>query len=42
MKKGSFLVFLGIILMIIGGLRGEILTVLTKAGAICLECIGIG
>ncbi len=33
---------IGILLMVLGLLRGEIGTVFLKATKICLECIGIG
>jgi hypothetical protein len=33
---------IGISFMGIGGYRGEVATVMKKAAAICLECIGIG
>lgn len=32
----------GVGFMVIGGLRGEIAVVLTKAVNICMECVGIG
>jgi len=32
----------GIILMILGILRGELIEIMRKATVICLECIGIG
>ena len=35
-------IFVGIVLLVAGLLRGEAQTVLNKATRICLECIGIG
>ena len=36
------LIAAGIVMLIIGFNRGEMLTVFSKAATICLECIGIG
>ena len=36
------LLFLAVVFILIGGMRGEIRIVLIKASYICLECIGIG
>ena len=42
-KIASFIILiLGFVMIAIGVLRGEALTVLYKATKICLECIGIG
>jgi hypothetical protein len=41
-RKGTALLFLSILLIIIGVLRQEPATVLEKAIRICMECIGIG
>jgi hypothetical protein len=43
-KNRTALLFLGagILLMLMGGFRGEIAVVLQKAVVICLECVGIG
>lgn len=32
----------GLVMMMLGFLRGEDMQVLRKAAAVCLECIGIG
>ena len=39
---GALLLALGAAFLCLGAFRGEVLTVLRKAVAICLECIGIG
>ncbi|MBF1352890.1 MAG: hypothetical protein M3I20_05320 [Mogibacterium diversum] len=36
------LIVAGIVMLIIGASRGEIMTVFSKAATVCLECIGIG
>lgn len=36
------LIAAGIVMLIIGVGRGEIMTVFSKAATVCLECIGIG
>ena len=36
------LIAAGIVLLIIGVSRGEMMTVFSKAATVCLECIGIG
>ena len=36
------LIAAGIVMLIIGASRGEIMTVFSKAATVCLECIGIG
>lgn len=42
-KWGGYIVLLsGVVLIVIGRIRGEHLIVLKKAINICLECIGIG
>ena len=41
-KRALVLSLLAICLMLAGIHRGEMKTVLTKATAICMECIGIG
>lgn len=41
-KVACFLLFCGILFLIIGVNRGEDQAVLQKAIRICLECIGIG
>ena len=41
-KRALVLCLLAICLMLAGIQRGEMKTVLTKATAICMECIGIG
>ena len=40
--KGILVLFVGIVFLAIGVMRGETFTVFTKAANICLECIGIG
>ena len=39
---GILVLAAGLLFIGIGIYRGEVSTVLTKAAAICLECIGIG
>lgn len=39
---GAAAALLGLVLMIIGAMRGEMDVVVAKATNICLECIGIG
>ncbi|GAA0180091.1 hypothetical protein SH2C18_28430 [Clostridium sediminicola] len=41
-KVKYFVLPLSVVLIVIGIMREEHLTVLKKAVAICLECIGIG
>ncbi len=41
-KIATLVLIVGIAFIVIGVLRGENNTVLTKAVNICLECIGIG
>ena len=41
-RNAAVLAALAICLMLAGIRRGEMKTVLTKATAICMECIGIG
>ena len=41
-KLGYVLIVVSIFLIMIGVYREEIFTVLYKASAICMECIGIG
>ena len=36
------LIAAGIVMLIIGVSRGEIMTVFSKVATVCLECIGIG
>ena len=36
------LIAAGIVMLIIGIRRGEMMTVFSKAATVCLECIGIG
>lgn len=36
------LIVAGIVMLIIGIDRGEMVTVFSKAATVCLECIGIG
>ena len=36
------LIAAGIVMLIIGISRGEMMTVFSKAATVCLECIGIG
>ena len=38
----AVVLLVGVGFMVLGVLRGEVSTVLTKAINICLECIGIG
>ncbi len=44
MRRAGFglLLLLAVAGIAIGGMRGEMQTVLTKSVYICLECIGIG
>ena len=44
MRRAGFglLLLLAVVGIVIGGMRGETQTVLTKSVYICLECIGIG
>lgn len=39
---GIFVAAVGVLFMLAGVYRGEVLVVWTKAVNICLECIGIG
>lgn len=41
-KITVFILLLGIVMVGVGILRGEVQTVLSKAVNLCLECIGIG
>ena len=41
-KTAALLILVGMILMVLGVLRGEMDTVFMKAVNICLECVGIG
>ena len=41
-RNAAILAVLAVCLMLTGIQRGEMKTVLTKATAICMECIGIG
>ena len=41
-EKGSYFLGLGLLLMVVGFWRQELLLVLEKAISICLQCIGIG
>lgn len=41
-RNAAILAVLAVCLMLAGIHRGEMKTVLTKATAICMECIGIG
>ena len=36
------LIAAGIVMLIVGIVRGEMATVFSKAATVCLECIGIG
>ncbi|MDD2295255.1 MAG: CD1871A family CXXC motif-containing protein [Eubacteriales bacterium] len=40
--KAPILLGAGILFLVIGAFRGEVLVVLQKAVIICLECVGIG
>ncbi len=41
-RVGAIIALLGLVLMILGAVRGEMDIVVAKATNICLECIGIG
>ena len=41
-SKGFILIFIAAVFIVVGIFRNEITTVLNKATAICMECIGIG
>jgi hypothetical protein len=41
-KAAVILAALGILFIFLGIFRGEMMTVLTKAVNICMECIGLG
>lgn len=41
-KKAFAILAAAAVFIVVGAYRGEIDTVMTKAIAICLECIGIG
>lgn len=41
-RMGAALLAAGLVLLILGALRGEAAVVLRKATLICMECIGLG
>ena len=38
----AVVLFVGVVLIVLGVMRGELTEIVRKAAVVCLECIGIG